>query len=210
MIKALLLIFSSASWDRVANAHRRMGYVLFVYLLPMMVLAGAAEGAGLVHWGKWQPGIAQIRLFSTSTAMLYEVCQLLLMLAVVFICAHVVKTMSDTFHNRQTYTQAFTLVAYGLSPVFLLRLLDAFPMVSPWVTWGIGIVLAMAIIYPGLPRVLQPDPTHAFGLYFMSALIIFLITGMERLFTGLYLQGRVDLADSYLGIKLSHILGIHF
>ena len=42
-----------------------------------------------------------------------------------------VKSIGETFHGRHTYTQAFTTVAYSLSPLFLLRLLDAFPGVSP-------------------------------------------------------------------------------
>ena len=211
MIKALLLIFDTVpTWERVVAARRRMMFVLFIYLLPTVVLACAAEGAGLAHWGKWQPLLHRNRPFSQSETILYEAVQLGLTLAVVFVCAQVVKVFGETFHNRQTYAQSFTLVAYALGPLFLLRLFDAFPDMSPWITWGVGIVLAIWVLYQGLPRVLLPDPSHAFGLYLMSALMLFLVTGLERLFTAMYLQGRIDMAHSYLGIKLSHLFGIQF
>ena len=111
-----------------------------------------------MHWGKWQSGVGVIKKFTAGEAVLYEVAQLLLTLAVVFVCAHLVKILGETFHDRHSYTQAFTVVAYALSPFFLLRLLDVFPMMNPWVPWGIGIVLSLWIFYQGLPRVMKPDP----------------------------------------------------
>ena len=80
------------------------------------------------------------RSFPLSEAVVVEAAQILLSLGVVFVGANLVKSIGETFHGRHTYTQAFTAVAYSLGPLFLLRLLDAFTGVSPWVTWAIGIM----------------------------------------------------------------------
>ena len=102
------------------------------------------------------------------------------------------KSIGETFHGRHTYPQAFTTVAYGLSPLFLFHLLDAFPKVYPWVGWSIGIILSIAALYYGVPRMMEPDPPHAFGLFLMSSLLLVCVTGVLRFVTAAYLQGIFD------------------
>ena len=87
-------------------------------------------------------------------------------------------------------------MAYGLSPLFLLRLLDAFPSVPPWVPWSIGILLSIGALYHGVPRMMEPDPAHAFGLFLMSSLVLLLVTGLVRFVTWWYLEGKLPQAGS--------------
>lgn len=211
MIKAFFLMFDPTAWDRLAQARRSVGRVCATYLLPLLLVVSVVEGGGLVHWGKWQAGVGVIKKFTAGEAVLYEVAQLLLMLGVVFVCAHLVKILGETFHDRHNYTQAFTVVAYTLFPVFLLRLLDMFPMMNPWVPWVIGIMLSLWIYYQGLPRVMKPDPSHAFELYVISSMILVATTGLVRLLTALCLRGQVDFEHSYIGARLLHLLArLHF
>jgi hypothetical protein len=190
MIKALLLIFDPfATWERIALARRSLAFVLVAYLLPLILLASVAEGYGLVHWGKWQGEVGRIKLFPLREAVIVEAIQFLLALVVVFVGANMIKSIGETFHGRHTYTQTFTAVAYGLGPLFLLHMLDAFSGVSPWLSWAVGISLSVAALYQGLPRMLEPDPPHAFGLFIMSGLLLTLVTGLVRFVTWWYLQG---------------------
>ena len=57
-----------------------------------------------------------------------------------------------------------------------------------------------------ISRVMQPDPTHAFGLYLSAAVVVVLMTGVVRLLTGLYLLGYLDLQHSWLTRQLSTFL----
>src|SRR3984957_3081059 len=135
MIKALILIFEPMTgWTRVVDARRGLGFIIGFYLLPMMLLVAMAEGFGLVEWGKTQFNLDQIKKFTAGETLLYEIAQTLLMFVVILVGAQLIKSLGDTFRGRNNYTQAFTVAAYGLSPVFLLRLLDAFPSVNPWLT----------------------------------------------------------------------------
>jgi len=207
MIKALFLIFEpGAAWDHIARSRRGIGFILGTYLLPMLLLTAAAEGWGLEHWGKWQPKFTMFKEFTDHTVIRYEVLQALLLLAMVFVCALMLLKVSQTFHGRHTYREAFTIVSYGLSPFFLARFLDAAPQMSPWVSWGLGIGVTIWILYQGIPRVMQPDPTHAFGLYLSAAVVVVLMTGVVRLLTGLYLLGYLDLQHSWLTRQLSTFL----
>src|SRR5947207_2670403 len=104
----------------------------------MVILSCAAEGYGLNKLGKWQGEIPRLKLYGFGETIIFEVVQGVLSLAVVFLGAKLTKSVGETFHGRHTYSQSFSAVAYGLSPLFLLRLVDASPSISPWVTWAIG------------------------------------------------------------------------
>ena len=199
MIKALILIFEPMTgWTRVVDARRGLGFIIGFYLLPMMLLVAMAEGFGLVEWGKTQFNLDQIKKFTAGETLLYEIAQTLLMFVVILVGAQLIKSLGDTFRGRNNYTQAFTVAAYGLSPVFLLRLLDAFPSVNPWLTWIIGIMLVFKVLYHGVPMVMLPDPPHAFGLYFMSSLLLMLVTGLERFITAWYLSGHFVPLENFI------------
>lgn len=190
MIKALLLIvMPAATWTDILRRRHGILFILGGFLLPLLLLTAAGEGYGWVKWGKWQD-IGLLKKVPAAEAVVAQAAQVLLSLVVVFAGAILLKLVGETFHGRHTYTQAFTTVAYGLSPLFLLRLLDAFRGVSPWVSWAIGIVLSIAVLYYGVPQVMDPDPPHAFGLFFMSSLLLVLITGMTRFMTASFLQGK--------------------
>ena len=87
---------------------------------------------------------------------------------------------------------------YGLSPLFALRVLDGFTAISPWLTWPVGIILVFAVLYQGIPRVMMPDPPHAFGLYLMSSVLLFVLTGMTRFVTAWYLAGYFKPVERFL------------
>jgi len=191
MIKALLLVFDPArTWDQVVHARRGLAYILCVQVLPLLLAAAVLEGYSLMRWGREQAEIALVKKFAFNEALLYEAAQLLLIVAAVFIAAWIIKSVGDTFFGRHTFHQAFTLTAYGLSPWLVLRLLDAFPGAGPWITWGIGAMLATAVLYHGVPRVMRSLPPHTFGLYLMSVVSLVGVTGLLRFVTAWFLSGR--------------------
>jgi len=191
MTEAVTLIFNpTRSWERIVRAERSLLVVLFTFLLPLLILTCAVEGYGLTRWGKQQHTSSRPRIFTAGEAAVFEAGQVATSLVLVFLGAALLKSMGGTFHTRNTYAQAFTVVAYALSPFFLLRLLDAFTPISPWLTWAVGIFLSLGALYHGVPQVMEPDPPQAFGLYLMTAVLMFSITGVMGFVAAWYLQGR--------------------
>ncbi|HKI68698.1 MAG TPA: Yip1 family protein [Verrucomicrobiae bacterium] len=206
MIECLLLIFRcEATWDRLIKARLSVAAITIKYLLPLLVITSAGEAYGLMHWGKWRGTVAHLETFAVKEVVVFEAGQFVLTLMTVFITAAIVKSLGETFHGRHTYTQSFTAVAYALSPLYTLRLLDAFAVVSPWLVWGVGVVLSVGILYHGLPRAMLPDPPQAFGLYLVSALMLIMITGVVRFITAWYLSGHFsrleDLILRFVGVS---------
>ena len=66
--------------------------------------------------------------------------------------------------------------------------------------------LAVWILYQGIPRVMQPDPTHAFGVYLSAMFVVMLTSGLARLITAMYLLGYMDLQHSWLANR--HSIGL--
>jgi len=182
MTRMFLFIFQpAAQWDAVVQAKRGLGFILGVHLLPMMLMASFAEGAGMAGGRKWHAGIHGVKYFTVGEAVVWEMMQLMLMLVVIAICAYLIRLMGETFNSRFPFRQTLIVVIYTLSPLFVLRLLDAIPGISFWIPWGIGVFLSLKILYCGLPRILQSHLSHALGLFFISSLFVVVLTGAERL-----------------------------
>lgn len=195
-----MLVFDTAkTWERVFRERRSTSFIFFAHLLPLLLLTSLAEGYGLMHWGEPQGRVKYIRHFTLNQAVTFELAQLLLSLVIVFAGAWIIKSLGETFHGKHTINQSFTVVAYGLSPLFTLRLMDAFA-ISPWIAWAFGIMLSASILYHGVPRIMQPDPPHAFGLYFMSVLMLIIATGLARFVTAWYLEGRFKTVESVVSM----------
>jgi len=192
MIKALLLIFdSAAAWDRVVEAKRSILTILLIYSLPLLLLATAGEAYGLIHWGKQRGDYGRPVPVPQQAAIQYGLIKIGLSVAVIFVGALLVRSIGRSFHGRQTYTQSFTVVAYGLGPLFMMYLLNALPHLSGWAVWGIGMVLTASVLYQGLPRVMVPDLPHSLGLYFMSIIMLAIITGLAQFLYGLFLDEQI-------------------
>lgn len=192
MIKTLLLIFDPmATWEGIFLSRRSTGFILVSYLLPLLLISSVGEGFGLVHWGKWQGEVGRPKQFSVQEALVFEVAQILVSLLVVFVVSLFLKSIGGTFHGRHSYSQAFTTLAYSLSPLFLFRLLNAFAWVNPWVSWSIGIILTVVVLYHGVPRMMEPDPADAFGLYLISALLVLLVSGLMQFMSAACMLGKL-------------------
>ncbi|HLP76287.1 MAG TPA: Yip1 family protein [Candidatus Paceibacterota bacterium] len=206
MIKALFLIFIPVpTWEQIAAFQRKTSTVLLTYLLPMLLISTVAECYGLVHWGKPRGDVNRVSTFTVSEAVVYGAGRILLSIAIVVIMAKMIKALGETFHGRHSFHQVFMLASYGLSPLFLLRVLNIFPAVSIWATWAVGAILCAVILYHGLPVVMRPDPSHAFGLYLMTVLLLFFVTGLTCFLTFWYVRGHFAKLDDLVSQIASHL-----
>jgi hypothetical protein len=190
-----MIIDPAAGWGRVVAAARSAARLFFLHLLPMIFLACLAEGFGMARWGKRLGELDGLKTYPLQEVIAYQVCQLVLALLMVFICAWAIKSLGSTFHMRQRFTQSLAVSIFGLGPVFLMRCFDAFPAVNPWVTWSIGAVLAAVILYQGAPRLLNPDPAHAYGLYLSCVVLLVAASGIVRFLTASLLQASFPFSE---------------
>jgi hypothetical protein len=198
MFKVFFLILDpGATWEKVAQKKRGLFFILLTYLVPMILLVTAAEGWSLEKYGKWQPKYDRYKQFTLPEIKAFEVTQAVALLGMVFLAAMLLHVAGNTFHGKRSYRQAFAVVAYGFSPLLLLRFLDAAPQMNSLATWAFGMLLVIWILYQGIPRVLEPDPTHTFGIYLTAIIIMALTSGVARIFAWMFLQGEVSNRHSW-------------
>lgn len=206
MIKALLLVISPIpAWDRIVAAPRKWTSIFFTHTLPLLLLTSLVEGWGFVRWGKTRGDIIAPKVFSVPEAILFEALQLVLTVVALFVCTGLVKSLAATFRGGRTFDQSFTVMAYGLSPVFLFRVMDALPSLWPWVSWAIGICLAIRILYHGLPRVMVPELPQAFGFFLSSIVLAAFVTALVRFLAAMYLMGKLEKFEAVLSGFAQHL-----
>ena len=205
MIRALLLILDpAANWEKIAKAQRGWLFIFLMHLFPLMVLTLGLETYALTHLGERRGITEAISKMPVDLAVRYGATELILNLLVIFLGAKLVQKMANNFHAQHTYHQCFTLLAYGLSPIFLGHILDAAPFLNTWACFGIGMALSIAVMYQGVPLMLQPDPAKALGLYFTVVLLMTVLAGLAHLISWLILQ---DQLNTQQWEKLRHSFG---
>lgn len=171
----------ATGWRLASEAGRSWSRLIFLHALPLLLVGCVAEGYGMLRWGKHVGEFGATRHFELPDVVRYEAVRFSLAVLLVLVVAALVRVLANTFHARNDFRPAFTVAVFGLGPVLLLRIADAFPAVNMWVSWGIGAVLAAAVLYQGIPRVLRADPAHAIGLYLSSAMLVLLGSGLAQL-----------------------------
>lgn len=207
MIKAVLLVLEPLrTWEQIALAARSVRAILLGYVLPLLLVTSVVEALGMYYWGDWRGDVMKIKTFSLAGAVAFQIVQLAVNLALLFVGSKMLLNLGETFHGRHTFNQAFTVVAYGLGPFWTLRLLDAFPSVNPWVTYALGMLLTIVVLYHGIPRVMMPDPPQAFGLYIIGSLLLLLTAGLGRFLVVWLQQGRFKTLEDILTRVISQVL----
>jgi len=150
------------------------------------------EALGLMHLGVETGAVTERLVKAAGTLVLrYELTHVALSLITVYLGAVALKMIGASFHHRHSYRDCFTILAYSMSPLFLLRLLDGLPAINTWACYGIGIFLALSLFYRGLPFVLRPDPSNALGLFLFCSFLLLVATGLAHFVAVLVLEEKI-------------------
>ncbi|HSY20439.1 MAG TPA: YIP1 family protein [Candidatus Acidoferrales bacterium] len=182
-----LVVTSESRWNGIVQSERTCGRTAGIFFVPMLLTLAGLEGLGLKKWVRWHDVAGLARPLTDNEAAGFEAVRCLMIVLAMLACAQLLKVFSGTFRNRNTHAQALTLVIYSFAPICLMRSLLVFYPFNDWVLWGIGVVLALKVLYHGLPRILEPDPPQALGLFFLGAFSLCLVTLLERFITLCYL-----------------------
>jgi hypothetical protein len=193
MVRALLLIFDPAStWEKIETTKHSVTRVFFLYLLPVMLIGLAVEGWLLTRFGVERGGVLQRVMHVPQEVIIrYEVAQFALGLAICFVGAWLFRKIAESFHRRHTYSECFATLGYSLGPYFLLRMLDGWPLLNTWIPWAIGALLALSVLYSGIPRVMKPDPSNALGIYLLCSMLLLITTGLAHFVATLVLDEKI-------------------
>lgn len=183
MIRALLLILDpSRTWEKIKGEQYSVVRISTSFLLPLLLLASVAEGLGLAKFGVGQSSLASTTLVRPSNALIirYELTQVILTLVIVYAGSVALKAIGASFHRRHSYQECLTTLAYSISPLLLMRIVDGFPAIHTWACYGVGVFLALSLFYRGIPVIMRPDPSNALGLFVFCSFLLLVATGLAH------------------------------
>ena len=191
----MLIVDPAGTWEKIESGPKNVAHAFFLFLLPLMLLSGAAETWGLIRFGLERSTLGDLPArhikIRPELAFRYQAAQLTFGFLIVFGGALLYRKIGEGFHRRHSYAETFTTLAYSISPLFLLRTLDGLPALNTWVCWAIGITLSIAALYRGIPRIMKPDPSNALGLYLLCSMLLVAISGLAHFFANLVLQEKI-------------------
>jgi hypothetical protein len=192
MIKAIQLIFAGpATWLKICETRWGVLKVLLLMVFPLLLSSSLVEGYVLLRWGEAQGEFHRVTLFSQDTILRYELGQLGLWLVMLFGGAKLVQWEAEGFRCMPGYAACFRMVAYGLSPLLLMRFVSAVPAISPWFGWALGVGLMVRVLYHGVGMALEPEQCSGFGLFLMVAISLVILSGASQAFGGVLLHGKL-------------------
>lgn len=181
MVRALLLIFDPTNtWEKIETTKHSIARVFFLYLLPIMLIAFGLEGWLLTQFGVERGGFVERIVRQPEVILRYELVQFILGLTMCFVGAWFFKMIGEGFHRRHSYTECFATLGYSLGPYFLTRILDGWPALNSWIPWTLGVLLALSVLYRGVPRLMKPDPSSALGVYLLCSMLLIILLGLAH------------------------------
>jgi hypothetical protein len=192
MIRALLLIVDgSKTWERIKIQQWGVARISLLFLLPLLVLTHGAEAYGMLRLGAEQGALGRIGPIAQRLVLKYELFQIAGALVILYAGSVALQAIGASFHRRHSYTECFTTLTYSLSPLWILRLPDAFPSVPTWACYAVGIFLALSVFYRGVPFIMRPDPSNALGLFMFCSFVLIGATGLVHYLATLVLDERI-------------------
>jgi hypothetical protein len=181
MIRGLLLILDAGgSWNKIAQAQRGFVFILVVHLLPLLAVTLGAEAWAVARWGEARAITGDMTWRTPAAVLQFALAGIGLNLVVILLGAKLVQHIAKSFHNVTSYMTCFRILAYTLSPLFLLHFLDALPGINTWICYCLGIFLSVAVLYLGIPIVMRPDPAKAMGIYLIISVLLLVMTGLAH------------------------------
>jgi hypothetical protein len=192
------IVRPTTTWNRVVAARHGVVFIFAFYLLPMMCVTALIEGHGLMLFGQQQVAQGMNNRFTFAKVFAYEAGSAVVTLGLIVLAAAFITSFANACHARNHFRQSLAVMFHAVGPLFLVQWFNGFPNMFFWLTWLLGVALAMSALYHGLPRLLQPDPPSAMGLYIGSALTVFLLLLGGRILTGYYLTGHLKALEVWL------------
>ena len=186
-----LLFVPMQTWQRISLARPGVFRILLTQVLPRLLVGLAVESYSLMNWGEYRSGLAALIKVSPEDAFRYSAVYLSLLLVSILVTSQVLVWITRSFHVNTTYTQCFTLMAYGYCPVILGRFLDAIPKMNTWVCVALGAMGSFVVLYHGVALALKPDQTKGFGLYLVSILLVLFPGSFFHLLAQFALHGKL-------------------
>ena len=166
-----LFISPGATWSALHERRYAALQVFLSHTVPFAILPVVAGYYGTTRVG-WQFGAGEVNVLTPQSALQIAAAYYVVMLGAVVTVAWTIRWMSRTYGADQTMGQCMTLASYTATPLFVVGLMNAYPVL--WIVFLAGLpALAYTayIFYTGVPIIMEISAER--GFLFASAVLTF-------------------------------------
>lgn len=183
-----LFTHPTQEWKRIRNEKCS---IALCYLRQVVILAAIPPISGFIGTTQvgWTIGNSGPITLTVSSALTIALAYYFAMLIGVFAMGYSVHWMGKTYGAEQSMERAITFAAYTATPLFLVGIMQLYPIL--WLNMLIGILAlthTVYLLYSGLPIMMETSEERGF-LYATAVLGVGLVTLVAMLAATAFLWG---------------------
>ena len=189
-LRHLIGLFTSpkAEWGRIREREYSVGSCLGGHTLLLALIPAVSGYIGTTQIG-WQVGAGDPVMLTTASATRISVLYYLAMVAAAVSVGWMIHWMSQTYGATPTFAQCLVLASYTATPLFLMGIMQLYPVL--WLNMIIGLfalALTARIFFAGVPVMMGIPEERAF-LFACAVLAFGLVTLVAMLAVTVLLWG---------------------
>lgn len=190
-----LTLDPAREWEKIRERHYS---VVQCYLGHTMILALVPALSGFVGTTQigWQIGAGDVVKITTASALPLAVLYYLTMLAAVYTVGWMIRWMGKTYGADQPLSQCVVLASYTATPLFLIGLMQLYPIL--WLNLVLGLPAlgyTVYIFYAGVPAMMRIPEER--GFLFSSAVLAFGLVALVAMLGVTVILWGTGLAPSF-------------
>ena len=156
-------------WEAIRDDECTIGKCYAAHVLILAAIPPISGFIGTTQFG-WQIGAGDPVMLDMQKAGLFAALYYLAMLVGVFSMGWMIQWMADTYGAKPMLSQSVVLAAYTATPLFLIGLMELYPIL--WLNMVLGIpalAYAVYLLYTGVPIMMGISEER--GFLFSSAVL---------------------------------------
>ena len=172
-----MILRPQATWRAIDGEPGEIGDLYLGYVIPLAALPPLCAFLGIYIFGGFQ--IASIGVRPSLTGAAIEAAAgYVLSLILAYVLALVIDGLAPRFGGRASRLQAFKLVAYSGTALWLAGLLALYPALGIPAAL-LGMLYSLYVLYVGLPRLMRIEEGRAITCFAVILLVIIVLTGVK-------------------------------
>jgi hypothetical protein len=156
-------------WESIRDDECTIGKCYAAHVLILAAIPPISGFIGTTQFG-WQIGAGDPVMLDMQKAGLFAALYYLAMLVGVFSMGWMIQWMADTYGAKPQLSQSVVLAAYTATPLFLIGLMELYPVL--WLNMVVGIpalAYTVYLLYTGVPVMMGISEER--GFLFSSAVL---------------------------------------
>lgn len=175
LTNAIALLYGpQQEWQKIASQKQSINHIYLTFLIFFAAIPPASAFIGATYVG-WQMG-DQTHKLTVESALYLSIVAYFAILVAVFVLAWFIRWMANTYSANPSLAQCVNLVAYSCTPLFIVGLLGAYPIL--WLDMLASLVaigMAVNLLYKGVPVVMNISEEKGF-LFASSVLTVCMVS----------------------------------